>query len=176
MKPNVTAPLLCACLFGQILLGCKDARQRQPAEGSVTAKVKDSEVRKTIEEISTLLSKASIANDYETQLKYFTEDAVIEPPLGPAVKGKMEIRKGFGQNIKDSIIVHSHNTTIEELWVCGDKVYDRGKWGLSRTTRGSAIPAAFYGSYFTIWKIQPDGTCLIDYLIYNLDFNPFEGH
>lgn len=168
--------MLCLCLLGYLLLGCENTRQDRTTQESVAAQVKDGEVRKAIEDINTLLSKAVIANEYETQLKYFTEDAVIEPPLGPALKGKMDIRKGFGENVKDSIIVRSHDTTIEELWVCGDKVYETGKWGMSRTSRGSAMPAAFYGSYFTIWKIQNDGSYLIEYLIYNLDFNPFEGH
>jgi ketosteroid isomerase-like protein len=175
MKSTAAVLVLNSLFLGHVFIGCDNARQNQPVTQPTTIQAKDIEVRKTIEEIGQLLSKAVIAKDYETQLKYFSENAVIEPPFGPAVKGKKEIQRGVDQNSTDSVTFHSYNTTIEDLWVCGDKVYDKGKWGMSRTSHGSTTPIAFYGSYFVIWKIQQDGSYLIDYIIYNLDFNPYEG-
>jgi hypothetical protein len=73
-----------------------------------------------------------------------------------------------------NVVVHSFNGEIEDLWVCGDRVYERGKWAMSQSTSFHKKPKAYYGSYFEIWKVQKDSTLLIDYMIYTLGFNPFE--
>jgi ketosteroid isomerase-like protein len=176
MKTDLVILLLSSFILGQMLGGCDRSRHDEPAAQSLTADAKDHDVRKAIESISDLLSKAALENDFETQLKYFTEDAIINPPLGPEAKGKAEIRKGFGKSREVGYAVHSHNTTTRDLWVCGDRVYERGKWGMSQSVAGSRIPKAYHGSYFTIWTVQKDGSYLINYIIFTLDYNPYEGH
>jgi len=115
-------------------------------------------------------------NDYDTQLKYFSENAIIVPPLGPVLQGRSDIGEGFEKNAKDNVVVHSFNATIEDFWVCGDRVYERGKWAMAQSSKKSKTPIAFYGSYFQIWRIQQDSSLVIDYNIFTLGFNPFEGH
>ena len=175
MKSQPVIVLLSSIILGQTLGGCDKPVLDQAAPPSATVQTKDDEVRKRIERISDLLSKAALENDFETQLKYFTEDAIINPPLGPEVRGKAEIRKGFEKSREVGYAVHSHNTTTRDLWVCGDRVYERGKWGMSQSVAGSKIPKAYHGSYFTIWIAQGDSSYLIDYIIFTLDYNPYEG-
>jgi len=175
MKSNSVILLLSSFVLGQMLGGCDKPKHDELATQSVTVNAKDDDVRKTIERISDLLSKAALENDFETQLKYFTEDAIINPPLGPEVRGKAEIRKGFEKSREVGYTVHSHNTTARDLWVCGNRVYERGKWGMSQSVAGSRIPKAYHGSYFAIWIPQKDNSYLIDYMIFTLDYNPYEG-
>jgi hypothetical protein len=95
MKANLVILLLSSFFLGQMLGGCDRSRHNEPGTQYVTISAKDNDVRKAIERTSDLMSKAVIEDDFDTQLKYFTEEAIINPPLGPEVRGKAEIRKGF---------------------------------------------------------------------------------
>jgi hypothetical protein len=132
MKSDILLLKVSWFFLTQIFIGCDNAKQDQPAKQFVDISARNIEVKKKIEEINQSLSKAVIANDYETQLKYFSEDAVIEPPPGPTVKGKSEIRKGFEKNRLENVTFHSHSATTQDLWVCGDRVHEKGKWGWLR--------------------------------------------
>jgi ketosteroid isomerase-like protein len=157
-----------------MFISCENTENIQPVRKTISINGNNLEIRNKIEEITQEINKAVLENDYETQLKYFTADAIIIPPLGPILEGKNAIKAGFDKNIKEKIVLYSFNAKIEELWVCGDRVYERGTWAMSQSTKRSKIPKAYYGSYFEIWKIQQDSTLLIDYIIYTLGFNPFE--
>jgi len=151
-------------------LSCSDDKGAQNIKNKTTD---NSGIRKRIQEITSELNRAVLANDYETQLKYFTDDAAIVPPLGPKVEGKTAIKKAYERNIEEKLVIHSFNATIEDLWQCGDRVYEKGTWAMSQSSKRSKIPKAYHGSYFEIWKVQKDSTILIDYMIYTLGFNPF---
>jgi ketosteroid isomerase-like protein len=176
MKLKAKSFLTCSLFLFILLAGCENTKRNRSNVKPVKLTGKDAEVQKKLEKISEVLNKAVIENDYETQLKFFTDDAVIIPPLGPVVKGKSEIEDGFEKNEKEHVVVRSFNAEIEDLWICGDKVCERGKWALSQTTRRSKVPKAYNGSYFMIWKAQQDSSLLIDYNIFTLDFNPYEEH
>jgi ketosteroid isomerase-like protein len=175
MKTSLVILWVASFILCQTLAGCQKPTNDKAVPPSANVQTRDDDVRKKIERISDLLSKAALENDFDAQLKYFTEDAIINPVLGPEVRGKAEIRKGFEKSRKAGYAVHSHNTTTRDIWVCGDRVYERGKWGMSHSLAESRIPKAYHGSYFTIWIAQTDGSYLIDYIIFTLDFNPYEG-
>ena len=103
MKSQPVIVLLSSIILGQTLGGCDKPVLDQAAPPSATVQTKDDEVRKRIERISDLLSKAALENDFETQLKYFTEDAIINPPLGPEVRGKAEI-EGASRRVAKSVM------------------------------------------------------------------------
>jgi ketosteroid isomerase-like protein len=124
--------------------------------------------------IPCLFDIALLPGDYPTQLRYFTDDAIIAPPLGPLVKGKSSIKEGFERNVRDGVVVLSFNATMEDFWTCGRHVYERGSWAMAQRSSRTDKPRAYYGSYFQIWRTQPDSSLLIEYCIYTLGFNPWE--
>lgn len=169
------ARIFLLCSFLSILfISCYNKQDNQTADKNNSVQFNDIEIRSKIDKITQVLNKAVLENDYETQLKYFTEEAIIAPPIGSVVRGKKAIKDGFDKNVKENVVLHSFNATIEDLWVCGDRVYERGKWAMAQSSNLYKKPKAFHGSYFEIWKVQKDGTLLIDYMIYTLGFNPFE--
>jgi len=131
-------------------------------------------VQHKLEEIGQILNKATLEGDYETLLKYHTDDAIIKADLRPVIKGKSTLREEYEKNKKVGAKIHSFSTTTEAMWICGDEVYERGTFGQTASYKDSSKPIAIYGSYFQIWLKQPDGSYKIKYIIWNLDFNPYE--
>lgn len=169
------AKIFLLCSFLSILfISCNNKQDNQTADKINNVPFNDLEIKSKIDKITQALNKAVLENDYETQLKYFTEEAIIAPPIGSVIRGKNAIKDGFDKNVKENVVLHSFNATIEDLWVCGDRVYERGKWAMAQSSNLYKKPKAYYGSYFEIWKVQKDGSLLIDYIIYTLGFNPFE--
>jgi len=125
-----------------------------------------------IEAINQIMNKAILENNIPTQLDYFADDIIIDPPLDVPLIGKSAVLKRIEKDKADSIRFHSFNIVIEDMWVAHDRIYDRGKWGMSVTSRQSKLPLAFNGNYFQIWRKQSDRSLKIEFLIYTLDFNP----
>jgi hypothetical protein len=63
---------------------------------------------------------------------------------------------------------------IEDMWMSGDRVYERGTWAMSSISKDRKQPVAAYGSYFQIWHKGPSGQFKVEYLIFTLNFNPYE--
>jgi ketosteroid isomerase-like protein len=132
------------------------------------------EKNRKLDEISSLLDRAMIDGDYDTILKYNTDDVVIMPGFSPAIKGKTTLEKAYEKNKKDGLIYHSFSGTSEKRWACGNEIYEYGTFGMAISSKESKRPKAYYGSYFQIWQEIEDGSFKIKYTIWNLDFNPFD--
>jgi ketosteroid isomerase-like protein len=132
------------------------------------------EAVKQTKEINRIIEKAVKESDYETVLKYHTEDVIIKPDFVEAIKGKAELREQYRQNKKIGLKIHAYDGVVEAMWICGDKVYERGIFGMSFSSTERPQPEAAYGSYFQIWEKQEDNSYKVAYLIWNLDYNPFK--
>jgi ketosteroid isomerase-like protein len=154
------------------LLACgqKQNGQKQSAEAEINLR----EVRATIAEISLKMEQAVLANDYDTQLSFIADDIIIDPPLEPPIRGKGAVREGIAKALKEGVKYRSFSGTSEDLWTVGDRVYERGTWGMSFTTNKMKQPFAPYGSFFEIWTKDTSGNYRIQYLVYTLDMNPYE--
>jgi ketosteroid isomerase-like protein len=130
------------------------------------------ELRAKIDDIGKKLEAASIRGDYELILSYYADDIIIDHPLEPPIRGKDAARVQIEKGIREGLKYHSFSGTIEDLWECGGKVYERGSWGMSYTSKHTRQPVGAYGSYFEIWMKGDDDSYKIQYLIYTLDFNP----
>jgi ketosteroid isomerase-like protein len=172
MKPRLLVPLLPVFLLSLHLATCgqkqEELKQTSPAQSDIK------EIRATIDQINKRGEEAILANDFDTQLSFFTDDIVIDPPLEPPIKGKAAVRERQAVGQREGMKYHSFSGTTEDLWVCGDKVYERGTWGMSFTTNTMNRPFAPYGTYFQIWTKDGTGTYRIQYLMYTLDMNPYE--
>lgn len=132
------------------------------------------EVKAKLTEINKKIEAAVLQGDYESLLAWYTDDIIIDHPLEPPVKGKNAVREQYKRNRKEGVKYHSFSGTIQDLWVCGDRVYERGTWGLSVTSNRQKQPVAAYGSYFQIWAKGGKESYRIQYLIFTLDFNPYD--
>jgi ketosteroid isomerase-like protein len=130
--------------------------------------------RDELKRINNILTKAILDGDYETVLKYYTEDVIIMPDFMSAIRGIDALEKQYREDQKKGIIYHSFSGTAEKRWQHDNEIYETGSFGMAVSSRESKRPKAYYGSYFQIWDKQKDGSFKISYNIWNLDFNPFE--
>ncbi len=75
-----------------------------------------------IKEINRIIEKAVRESDYETILKYHTEDVIIKFDFIEAIKGRVALREQYRQNKQLGFKIHAYDGVIEALWICGDKV------------------------------------------------------
>ncbi len=136
------------------------------------AALQDGDFKSTLQGIRSVLDKAILDSDYETILKYHTDDVIIMANFRPAITGKKEMREQYKKDKKAGVKLHAFNGKPEKMWEIGNEVYEYGTYGLAVSSKDTEHPSAFYGSYFMIWEKQPDSTYLVKYLITNLDHKP----
>jgi len=142
--------------------------------GALFALDNDEHWRKLIELSNEEVYEALLSYDIETILSIFDEDATFMGPMEPATEGKKALKKKLLENREKGVKYHSMTGNILNVWGCEDYIYERGTIAFSLTAEGMSHPAAYYGSYFTVWLKQKDGSYKIKYHIWNLDFNPWE--
>ena len=131
-------------------------------------------LREKIDKINNEIEDLMLKGAYEDILPYYSNDIIIAPALQPSVAGINAIKELYREDKKIGLRHHSFSSNIEDLWECSDKVYERGTFGLSLSTKDHPKPVAYHGSYFTIWQKEKEDNFKIKYLIYNLDFNPYK--
>ena len=145
------------------------------AAAATAAEDEIARLTREVEAVHDAMEKAAIAGDYETVLSYLTEDVVLCADTRQPQRGKAAVRAVYRENEKEEVKIHSISSTIEALWTCGDRIYLRGTFGQSGSSKKHPAPIAIHGSYFEICRRLPDGRHLVEYNIWNLGFNPFEG-
>ncbi len=154
----------CAILIGTLLLSLAPLAGAGPEDDEA-----DLEAR--LEQIGDTIERAMLAGDYDEVLRHFTEDAILDPGLSPALHGREAIRAQYRKIKATGLRYNSFSSRIEEVWTCGDRVYERGTFGLSIEAPQLPRPEAYSGGYFEIWRRS--GTDLeIEYMIWNLDHDP----
>jgi ketosteroid isomerase-like protein len=169
MKPRNLGPIF-IFILSLSLLTCGQKQDNQKQNAAAESNLK--EVRAAIAQISLKMDQAILANDYETQLSFLADDIIIDPPLEPPIRGKAAVRERNARAQQEGVKFRSFSGTTEDLWVSGDRVYERGTWGVSFTTNEMKKPFAPYGSFFEIWTKDGTGKYCIQYLIYTLDMDP----
>lgn len=166
--------ILIAAIIGISCLlwtGCENPDLAVSKE-EVKAVPEEGSLREQIMEINSIIGKAEMENDKETIIKYLADDVIISPGFGPTVKGITGVKNSHAENKKYNVVYRSFNVEPEEILECSEFVYDRGTFGMSYTYKDHPKPRAYYGSYFTIWQKEKDGSLKIKYLIWNLDYDP----
>jgi len=172
MKSITNALLLILLLYS--FISCNNPKDESTVKPQQEKKVdfQDDDFKSILLGINSVLDKAVLDGDYETLLKYYTDDVILMPIFEPAIRGKDAIREEYKKNKKAGVKYHAFNGKPEKVWVSGDEVYEYGTYGLAVSSKETEYPYAFYGSYFMIWEKQPDSSYLIKYLITNLDHKP----
>lgn len=121
-----------------------------------------------IRESTNAFAKAALAKDFATVAGLYTEDAVVNPPMEPAVKGRAAIRAWFEKfppltEFKPSIV------KVEGR---GDLAYVLGNVSMTLLPPGAPAPVKDSGKYVEIRRKQADGKWLIAVDIFNSDAQP----
>lgn len=128
----------------------------------------------SLNEIGQKMTEATLAGKYLEIIDYFLDDVIVNTDFKHAIKGKEALLKVYKKDASNGLKYHSMSGTVEHRWQHKNEIFERGSFGMSVTTNNSDRPKAYYGSYFQIWKQQPDDSFKISYIIWNLDHNPCE--
>lgn len=163
-----------ALLTFLFVISCENIDNKTEITSSSKVPDKTQDINEKIEKINSNIEKLMLAGNYNDILPFYAEDVIICPSFHPPLKGKEAIKEIYEKNKKMGLKHHSFNGTPEDIRECEKFVYERGKFGMSLSSKDHPKPLAYYGSYFTIWQKEDDESLKIKYVIWNLDFNPCE--
>lgn len=118
-----------------------------------------------INEVTEAFLKAALAKDWATVAALYTDDAVLNPPNEPAVKGRAAIRIWM-EKFPSITDFKASNVTVEG---CDDRAYVRGTYTMTLVPPGAPGPVNDSGKYVEVRRRQPDGRWLIAVDIFNSD-------
>ncbi len=148
---DVVALATCACLVSL------------PSEAQTGKGLSQADVSK-INEVTQTFVKAALAKDWTTLAALYLDDAVLNPPNEPAVKGRAAIRAWFEKfpltDFKPS------NVKVEGR---DDLAYVLGTYTMTIAPPGAPGPVNDSGKYVEVRRRQPDGRWLIAVDIFNSD-------
>lgn len=110
-------------------------------------------------------SQLMLAQDFDSLVGLYTEDAVFMPPHQPAVRGRTALRTWLASFPR----VSRFSLTIEEIDGRADVAYVRGSFSMRLNPDGAPDPVDDLGKYIEIRKRQSDGSWLIAADIFNSD-------
>jgi len=110
---------------------------------------------KEIKAFSDSLVMAEIALDANGALKYYTEDAIIQPEGSPQIQGKVAILKMYKEFFElpqlKKFYVEGKDITVSK---CGDLAYEVGI--NSTAIISEKVEVVTHGKYLVIWKKVED--------------------
>ena len=173
MKSIINTLLLILLIFPFVSCNNLGEESKENLKQVQKAALQDADFKLTLKGLCVVLDKAILDGDYETLLKYHTDDVILMPNFRPAIRGKKELRELYKKDKKAGVKFHAFSGKPEKIWASGDKVFEYGTYGLAVSSKETEYPYGYYGSYFMIWEKQPDSSYLIKYLITNLDHKPY---
>jgi uncharacterized protein (TIGR02246 family) len=138
-----------------------------PSEGQTGKRLSASDL-KNIDDITRVAMNAALARDFATWASLFLEDAVINPPNEPAVKGRAAIRAWL-EKFPPMTEFKLKNEKVEG----GDDLgYVLGTYTMTITPPGAPGPVKDSGKFVTIVRRQPDGRWLCAVDMFSSDLPP----
>ena len=141
---NVMAPAMCAWLGSQ------------PSEAQTRNGLPQTDVRK-IDEATQTAMKAALAKDFATWAALFLDDAVVNPPNEPAVKGRAAIRVWL-EKFPPITEFKLNNVKVEGR---EDLAYVLGTYTMTIAPPGAPGPVKDSGKFVTVLRRQADGQWLV---------------
>lgn len=128
----------------------------------------ENRLRSLIEPLNERYIEAIMDDDLESFLSLYTDDAIVMPPFMSTINGKNALTVHWHNNMTRGKYIESVNVTTLDIWESGDLIYERGSYQIT-FVKFENKPKAVFGSYFTVWVKQKDGTYKMKYDISNLD-------
>ena len=118
-----------------------------------------------IEEGTQDFTKAVLAKDWASLAQLYTDDAILNPPNTPRVKGRTEIQGWFEKFPP----VTDFNLSSVQVDGRDNLAYVLGTYTMTIVPPGAPGPIRDSGKYIEIRRRQPDGKWLISVDIFNSD-------
>jgi ketosteroid isomerase-like protein len=134
---------------------------------NITAQSEE-DLREIIEPLNAKFINSILEENLEEYLSIYTEDAVVMIPFVPTLYGRNALTVHWHNNMTKGDFVESVNVTTLDIWASEDLIYERGSYQIT-FKKYENKPKAVYGSYFSIWKQQSDGSYKMKYDISNLN-------
>jgi len=127
-----------------------------------------------IKKINDLLIEAEMNQDIGFTDKYYADDIIIMPNMGPMIKGKEAAIESEKEGWEKGYKVLAFALISTDVKACEAFVYEVGTYAIMMEIPGLDEPWADKGKYLTVWEIQEDGGLRIKVDIYNTDINPYK--
>jgi uncharacterized protein (TIGR02246 family) len=130
-----------------------------PREGQTTKGPSEADIKK-IDDVTQTAVNAALAGDFATWASLFLDDAVVNPPNEPAVKGRAAIRAWL-EKFPPITEFKLNNEKVEGR---EDLAYLRGTYTMTITPSGAPGPVKDAGKFVTVLRRQRDGSwlCAVD--------------
>ena len=128
---------------------------------------------KLMEEVTALgdtLAEAMLANDVETMLAMYAEDAISLPNYSPRMEGKDAFREHHAQMSAAGMKIISFESEPTDVWKAGKQVIEIGRYAIELDMPG--MPGVKdKGKYLTVY-VREGGSLKIKAETWNTDVNP----
>ena len=130
-----------------------------PSEGQSGRSLSEADIKK-IDDVTQAAVSAALAKDFATWAALFLDDAVVNPPNEPAVKGRAAIRAWL-EKFPPITEFKLNNEKVEGR---EDLAYVLGTYTMTITPPGAPGPVKDSGKFVTVVRRQPDGRwlCVVD--------------
>ncbi len=128
----------------------------------------EKELRSIIEPLNKKFINSILEDDLEAFLSSYTDDAVVMIPFIPTINGRHALTVHWHNHMTRGKNVGSADVETLDIWSSGDFIYERGSYQITFKKYKNNIRAV-YGSYFTVWEKQEDGSYKMKYDISNLN-------
>jgi len=126
-----------------------------PSEAQTDKGLSEADVRK-IDEATQTAVKAALAKDFATWAALFLDDAVVNPPNEPAIKGRAAIRAWL-EKFPPITEFKLNNLKVDGRQ---DLAYVLGTYTMTITPPGAPGSVKDSGKFVTVLRRQPDGRWL----------------
>jgi uncharacterized protein (TIGR02246 family) len=138
-----------------------------PSEGQSAKSLSEADLKK-IDDVTQIAMKAALAKDFATWAALFLDDAVLNPPNEPAVKGRAAIRAWL-EKFPPITEFKLNNEKVEGR---EDLAYVLGTYTMTITPPGAPGPVKDSGKFVTVVRRQPDGRWLGAVDMFSSDLPP----
>jgi uncharacterized protein (TIGR02246 family) len=122
--------------------------------------------------IGDALAAAMLANDAETMLAMYAEDAISLPNYGPRMQGSEAFRRHHEEMSAAGMKILSFSSDPTEAWAAGDHVIEIGTFEITLEMPGMPNTIEDRGKYMTVYVRNDEGALKIKAETWNTDVNP----
>ena len=130
------------------------------------------ELMQEVKTFGEAVTKAMLAEDVDSMLNMYTDDAISLPNFGPRMDGKEEMKKHHEQMAAMGMKITSFDSEPTEVWQAGDQVIEVGTYHITMTMGDAPAPIEDKGKYVTVYVRDKSGALKIKVETWNTDMNP----
>ncbi len=162
--------ILVTLFLSVFAIGQVETRSDKKKEGN--AEDPSLRMQMQIEKINQKFAQATINQDIEAMMGFYTNDVISMPNYGKMIKGKPALTKSQEEMIKSGAKVTAMNLKTLEVLKMGSEFIEIGTYKITFHSPKMQMPVTDEGKYLTIWEKKGKGDLRIKVEIWNTDINP----